>query len=173
REDRYLAALGRDFARHGKPVYLRLFSEMNNAANPYSAYHHNGKPRGEAHTQAWFRQAWRRVELVVKGGRATDINRRLRRLHLPRLRVHRRTLARPRVAMQWVPMTAGSPNIPGNRPRAYWPGAAYVDWVGTDFYSRYPNFSGLNRIYGARLYCGTRFVFGEWAMWGCDDSRFR
>jgi hypothetical protein len=33
-------------------------------------------------------------------------------------------------------MTAGSPDIPGNRPSAYWPGASYVDWTGTDFYSR-------------------------------------
>src|ERR1700742_3691855 len=42
RQDRYLYALGRDFADHGRPVYLRLFSEMNNAANPYSSYAPNG-----------------------------------------------------------------------------------------------------------------------------------
>jgi hypothetical protein len=137
REDRYLYALGRDFKRYGRPVYLRLFSEMNNAANPYSAYDADGKPRGAAHAQYWFRQAWRRVDLVLKGGRAVTVDRRLRRLGMPRLRGrHGRRLARPHVALQWVPMTAGSPNLGGNRPAAYWPGGRYVDWIGTDFYSR-------------------------------------
>jgi hypothetical protein len=173
-EDAYLYALGRDFARYRKPVYLRLFSEMNNAANPYSAYSADGRPRGAAHTQLWFRQAWRRVEIVLKGGRVTALNRRLRRIGLPKLRdLHGRVkLARPRIALQWVPMTAGSPNIAGNHPSAYWPGAAYVDWIGTDFYSRYPNFAGLDRFYNAKLYAGKPFVFGEWAMWGRDDPHF-
>jgi hypothetical protein len=173
REDDYLLGLNHDFARYGKPVYLRLFSEMNNAANPYSAYHHNGSPRGAAHTQVWFRQAWRRVAIVIRGGRVGAINRRLRRLGLPRLRGRSGgRVGRPHVALQWVPMTAGSPNIAGNRPSAYWPGRAYVDWIGTDFYSRYPNFAGLSRFYGARLYGGKPFVFGEWAMWGRDDPAF-
>jgi hypothetical protein len=173
REDAYLLGLGHDFARYGKPVYFRLFSEMNNAANPYSAYDHDGGPRGAAHSQVWFRQAWRRVAIVIRGGRVQTVNRRLRRLGLPKLRG--RTggrLSRPHVALQWVPMTAGSPNIAGNRPSAYWPGRAYVDWIGTDFYSRYPNFAGLSHFYGARLYGSKPFVFGEWAMWGRDDPAF-
>jgi hypothetical protein len=173
REDRYLKTLGRDFAAYGRPVYLRLFSEMNNAANPYSAYDADGTARGAAHTQYWFRQAWRRVHLILKGGRVARVNRRLRGLGLPRLRdVKRPSLARPHVALQWVPMTAGAPNIAGNRPSAYWPGGRYVDWVGTDFYSRYPNFDGLSRFYHAKQYGGRPFVFGEWAMWGHDDATF-
>ena len=67
-------------------MYLRLFSEMNNAANPYSAYDHDGGARGAAHTQVWFRQAWRRVAIVIRGGRVRTVNRRLRRLGLPKLR---------------------------------------------------------------------------------------
>jgi hypothetical protein len=173
REDKYLLGLARDFADYGKPVYFRLFSEMNNAANPYSAYNHNGSPRGAGHTQVWFRQSWRRVAIVLRGGRVSTMNRRLRRLGLPRLRGRSGgRVARSHVALQWVPMTAGSPNIAGNRPSAYWPGGAYVDWVGTDFYSRYPNFAGLSRFYGARLYGAKPFVFGEWAMWGHDDPHF-
>jgi hypothetical protein len=69
-------------------------------------------------------------------------------------------------------MTAGSPDVPGNRPAAYWPGARYVDWVGTDFYSRFPNFDGLSRFYQAQRYRSKPFLFGEWAMWGADDPRF-
>src|SRR3954468_15420316 len=173
REDAYLLGLAHDFADYGKPVYFRLFSEMNNAANPYSAYHHDGSPRGEAHTQVWFRQAWRRVAIVVRGGGVQTNKRRLRHLGLPALRG--RTggrVVRPRVALQWAPMTAGSPNIAGNRPSADPAGGAHADWIGTDFYSRYPNFAGLSRFYGARLYGGKPFVFGEWAMWGRDDPGF-
>jgi hypothetical protein len=173
RADKYILGLGHDFARYRKPVYFRLFSEMNNAANPYSAYDHHGSPRGSGHTQVWFRQAWRRAAIVIRGGHVSAINRRLRRLGLPKLRGRQGgRVPRPHVALQWVPMTAGSPNIAGNRPSAYWPGGAYVDWVGTDFYSRYPNFAGLNRFYSARLYRAKPFVFGEWAMWGRDDPRF-
>jgi hypothetical protein len=173
RGDGYLLALRRDFAAYGHPVYLRLFSEMNNAANPYSAFDHDGSGRGTAHTPSWFRQAWRRVDLVIKGGRVARIDSRLRALGLPRLRHPRtRTLPRPKVALQWVPMTAGSPDIAANRPGAYWPGAAYVDWVGTDFYSRFPNFQGLDRFDAARRYAGKPFVFGEWGIWGRDDPSF-
>ena len=51
--------------------------------------------------------------------------------------------------MQWVPQVAGAPDVPGNSPMAYWPGARYVDWVGTDFYSKFPNFAGLERFYAS------------------------
>jgi hypothetical protein len=197
RGDRYLLALGRSFAAYRRPVYLRPFGEMNNAANPYSAYAHDGSARGSSHARAWFRQAWRRVALVVKGGGVATIDARLRALGLPPLR-DRPTLTavlpgarvgsrmprvirvvqpvprlpRPRVALQWTPMTAGSPDIAENRPGGYWPGASYVDWVGTDFYSRFPNFRGLDRLYSTRPYGGKPFVFGEWGMWGRDDPSF-
>jgi hypothetical protein len=197
RGDRYLFALGRDFAAYGHPVYLRLLSEMNNAANPYSAFHHDGSARGSAHAPFWFRQAWRRIYLIVKGGRVATIDGHLRALGMPRLRrLHTRApvsvaahapddrivmrpptrevrwLPHPKVAVQWVPMTAGSPDIAANRPGAYWPGEAYVDWVGTDFYSRFPNFSGLDRFDANERYAGKPFVFGEWGMWGGDDPSF-
>jgi hypothetical protein len=196
RGDAYLLELRREFAAYRRPVYLRPFGEMNNAANPYSAYNHDGTPRDSAHARSWFRQAWRRMYLVVKGGRVATIDARLRALGMPRLsdlprRTHAdfaelasrggvvrlrahvvRWLPRPKVAVQWTPMTAGSPDIAANRPHGYWPGSAYVDWVGTDFYSSFPNFRGLDRFYGARRYAAKPFVFGEWAMWGRDDPAF-
>jgi hypothetical protein len=196
RGDRYLFALSRDFAAYGRPLYLRLFGEMNNAANPYSAFNHNGSARGSAHSRPWFRQAWRRIALVVKGGRVRTIDARLGALGMPPLRglptravavaADRfpgvlvtapatrtvRWLPHPQVALQWAPMTAGSPDIAANRPGDYWPGTDYVDWVGTDFYSRYPNFLGLDRFYAISRYAGKPFVFGEWGMWGSDDPSF-
>jgi hypothetical protein len=74
------------------------------------------------------------------------------------------------LARLWVPQTEGSPAIAANAPRAYWPGGRYVDWVGTDFYSRFPNFDKLERFYDA--FRGKPFVFGEWALWGRDDPGF-
>jgi hypothetical protein len=79
-------------------------------------------------------------------------------------------LPRAPVALLWVPMTGGSPDVAGNQPADYWPGRGYVDWVGTDFYSKFPNFAGLNRFYAR--YRGLPFVFGEWALWGSDDPGF-
>ena len=195
RGDGYLLSLGRAFAAHGQPVYLRLFGEMNNAANPYSAFNHDGSSRGSAHGPFWFRQAWRRVYLVVKGGRVATINARLRALGLPPVRHTRASparsmrcvaggllmrrseravvqLPRPKLAVQWAPMTAGSPDIAANRPGRYWPGGAYVDWVGTDFYSRFPSFSDLDRFYSTKRYGRKPFVFGEWGMWGRDTPSF-
>ena len=76
----------------------------------------------------------------------------------------------PQLALMWVPQTEGSPAIAANGPRAYWPGGAYVDWVGTDFYSRFPAFDKLERFYDD--FKGKPFVFGEWALWGRDDPAF-
>jgi len=74
--------------------------------------------------------------------------------------------------MQWVPQVAGAPDVAANRPLAYWPGARYVDWVGTDFYSKFPNFSGLERFYASVRRFHKPFVFGEWAVWGADNPGF-
>jgi hypothetical protein len=72
--------------------------------------------------------------------------------------------------MQWVPQVAGAPDIAGNAPSDYFPGRRWVDWVGTDFYSKFPNFAGLTSFYNA--FPGFPFSFGEWSMWGADDPGF-
>ena len=87
-----------------------------------------------------------------------------------RVRSARARLPRPKVSFLWVPQVAGAPNIAANSPRAYWPGGRYVDWVGTDFYSKFPNWSGLARFYAS--YPRKPFAFGEWAVWGSDDPGF-
>ena len=170
RVDAWLLGLHRAIEHAGEPAYVRLMSEMNGHWNAYAAYGANGRPRGRAHSTAAFRAAWRRVVLVVRGGRVSEIDRRLRRLRLPAVRTDARVLARVPVAFLWVPQVAGAPDVPGNRPGAYWPGGAYVDWVGTDFYSKFPNWHGLERFY--RAFPDKPFAFGEWAVWGRDDAGF-
>jgi hypothetical protein len=172
RGDGYLIRLNRRLDEYGKPAYLRLLAEMNQADNSYAAFDHSGRHRGAAHSTRAFRQAWRRSTLILRGGPVAGINARLQALKMPPLQgaAAGRDLPRPQVDMMWVPQTRGTPDIPANMPRAYWPGADYVDWVGTDFYSRYPRFDWLENFY--RAFGGKPFVFGEWAMWGADNPAF-
>ena len=100
--DGFLVGLNRLVAERDETVYLRPLSEMNNSNNPYSAYLGNGAPRGPAYTTAWFKKAWRRIALVVRGGSLTTINRKLRRLGLPPVRTGAGELQAARVALMWV-----------------------------------------------------------------------
>jgi hypothetical protein len=168
--DGYLLKLNRRIAESGGPVYIRLMAEMDGHWNPYCAFDASGRSRGPAHTTRWFRQAWRRSVLIARGGRVAGIDARLRRLGLPPVYTAAEALPRPRVSFHWVPQVAGAPDIRRNAPRAYWPGSRYVDWVGTDFYSKFPNWRGLERFY--RQFRRKPFAFGEWAMWGADDPGF-
>src|SRR5581483_1741142 len=138
--DSWLIALNNAIYASGRITYVRLMAEMDNANNPYSAYSSDGSYRGGAHSQAAWKQAWRRVTLILRGGPLASIDARLRALGMPPLHASA-DLPAPPVAMLWVPMTGGSPNIAGNQPGNYWPGAQWVDWVGTDFYSKFPNFA--------------------------------
>ena len=168
--DRYLLSLNRRIAAAGEPVYVRLLAEMNQANNGYSAFDRNGRSRGPAHSTRAFRSGWRRSALILRGGARAGIDAKLRALRLPPIQAGDGDLPRPQVALMWVPQTEGSPAIAANSARAYWPGGRYVDWVGTDFYSRFPNFDKLERFYAA--FRGKPFVFGEWALWGRDDPAF-
>lgn len=168
--DGYLLSLSRRIVQSGRPVYVRLFAEMNNANNAYCAFNQDGSARDAAHSIASFKAAWRRTVLILRGGPLVQVNARLDALGLPPVRGAQADgqLPRPQVAFLWVPETAGTPDTPRNSARAYYPGDAYVDWVGTDFYSRFPNFGGLRRFYSE--YPGKPFAFGEWGIWGGDDQ---
>jgi hypothetical protein len=143
--------------------------------NPYSAYNENGTFRGADHSTQAFRQAWRRISLILRGGAVRVIDAKLRALRMPALPATAAlapgsTLPSAPVAMLWVPQVWGAPDTPQNAPQAYYPGDRYVDWVGTDFYSEWPNWTGLDR-YFAR-FPDKPFVFGEWAITGRDDPKF-
>jgi hypothetical protein len=173
--DDYLLRLNRAIGSRKLTMYIRPFGEMNAHWNPYCAYNADGSSRGAAHRTKWFRQAWRRTFIIVRGGaRRQDINARLRRLNLPPIEGHGERIPRhilhTRTAFLWVPQSQPAPIVRGNGTGHYWPGSRYVDWVGTDFFSKYPNWSGLNAFY--RTWRGKPFVFGEWAVWGSDDPAF-
>ena len=168
--DRYLLNTNRRIAEYGEPTYVRFLAEMNQTNNGYCAYNRDGSSRGPSHSTSAFKQAWRRATLILRGGAVLDINAKLQKLGLPPLDTTETELPRPQVAMLWVPQTEGTPNTHANRARAYWPGPKYVDWVGTDFYSKFPNFTDLETFYDD--FPKMPFVFGEWALWGSDDDAF-
>jgi hypothetical protein len=168
--DRYLIRTNREIAAFGKPTYVRFLAEMNQTNNGYCAYNRDGSSRGPAHSTKAFIAAWRRATLILRGGTVAAIDAKLAKLHLPALETNATALPAPRVAMAWVPQTEGTPNTHANRARAYWPGAKYVDWVGTDFYSKFPNFPDLVTFYND--FPHKPFVFGEWALWGADSPGF-
>jgi hypothetical protein len=172
RGDDYLLKLGQRIADYGGVTYIRLMAEMDGHWNAYCAFTASGRSKGPDYSTAMFRQAWRRTVVILRGGPLATVNAKLRNLHMPPVDTGGRDLPKPQVAFMWVPQVAGAPDTAANSPRAYWPGSAYVDWVGTDFYSKFPNWSGLERFYGDRTWSNKPFVFGEWALWGSDDPSF-
>ena len=166
--DEWLIALAQQIYASGNVTYLRLMAEMNNCNNAYAAYNCDGSSRGPQYSSAAFKQAWRRVALIMRGGQVSLIDRRLAGLRLPALRTTLRYLPTPKVSMVWVPMVGGSPDITALEPSAYFPGRRWVNWVGTDFYSRYPNWRGLSSFYAAYSHVAP-FTFGEYAIWDGDD----
>ncbi|HWE58352.1 MAG TPA: hypothetical protein VG228_01555 [Solirubrobacteraceae bacterium] len=166
--DAWLIGLAQQIYASANITYLRLMAEMNNCNNAYAADNCDGSSRGPQYSSAAFKQAWRRVALIMRGGVVALIDRQLAALHLPALRTSLRYLPTPKVAMVWVPMVGGSPDVPALEPAAYFPGRRWLDWVGTDFYSRYPNWTGLSSFYGAYAH-GAPFAFGEYAIWDGDN----
>jgi hypothetical protein len=168
--DRWLVGLNQALAASHNITYVRPMAEMDNYNNPYCGFNADGSSRGASHSPAQFRRAWKRIALILRGGSVAHIDQVLARLRMPRLRGVSGQLPTPQVAMLWVPMVSGDPAIAANQPHAYWPGRRWVDWVGTDFYSKFPNFGGLSSF--ASHYRGFPFVFAEYAMWGADDPSF-
>ncbi|HEX8208309.1 MAG TPA: hypothetical protein VF587_19755 [Solirubrobacteraceae bacterium] len=167
--DAFLVRFGEAIADRGEPLYLRLMAEMNGPWNAYCAFDQSGRAR-RGHSTRDFRRAWRRIALILRGGSRAKVDGRLKRLGMRTVTAGEGDLAKAPVALMWVPHNATALNIRANQPRAYWPGGAYVDWVGTDFYGQNPNWAALERIYDQ--FGGKPFVFGEWALWGRDDPSF-
>ncbi len=170
--DRFLLAMNELLTDHGHPAYLRLLSEMNNADNPYSAYTHSGRSRGAAFSTRQFKRAWRRAVLLVRGGDVAAINASLASLRMAAVRTSATRLATPPVAFMWVPLSFGNPELARNHPRHWWPGSAYVDWVGTTWYSRFLAVRAFERFYRHPLWRRKPFAFGEYGVWGRESPRF-
>ena len=170
--DAFLLGLNRLLAEHGRVVFLRPLSEMNNANNSYAPYDLSGRSRGPANAVGQLKNAWRRLALITRGGAVAAMDAKLRRLNMPPVRTDASELPHSAVALMWVPLSFGNPEIPRNHPRHFWPGAEYVDWVGTTWYSPYKSSQAMDSFYSYPLWRSKPFAFAEWGIWGRDDPGF-
>jgi hypothetical protein len=175
--DNYLLQVNSFFARQGLRAYIRPLGEPNRCLNPWSAVDCSGRQRGGEHTTGWYKQAFRRIVTIVRGGGSLEqINATLAGIGLPPLNRTKgpnpKSLPAAPVSIIWSPLPAGSPRVRGNFPGNYWPGGRWVDWVGTDFYSKYPVWKDLSRFYRQRRWRRKPFSISEWAVSEVDDPRF-
>jgi hypothetical protein len=175
--DDYLLQLNDFFAKRGLPAYIRPLGEPNRCLNPWTAVDCAGKQRGGEHTTGWYKQAFRRIAAIVRGGQTLEgVNATLAEIGLPPVN---RTKGPPPTELPaapasivWSALPGGSPRVKGNFPGNYWPGARWVDWVGADFYSEYPEWKDLKRFYLGRQWRRKPFGITEWAVSGKDEPRF-
>ena len=84
KSDHYPLRLRQSINNSRQVVYLRPFGEMNLHFNPYSAFNADGSPRAGHSTHA-FKLAWKRMVLIVRGGKRNRINNKLKDLGMPRI----------------------------------------------------------------------------------------
>jgi hypothetical protein len=175
--DDYLLQLNEFFAKYGLPAYIRPLGEPNRCLNAWSAVHCDGSQRGGEHTTGWYKQAFRRISAIVRGGQTLEgLNATLAEIGLPPLNRTKgpapTELPAAPVSIIWSPLPGGSPRVKGNFPGNYWPGSRWVDWVGTDFYSQYPVWKDLNRFYAGKQWKRKPVAMTEWAVHDFDDPKF-
>jgi hypothetical protein len=175
--DNYLLQLNDFFYKRGLPAYIRPLGEPNRCLNPWSAVNCDGSQKGGSHTTGWYKQAFRRIAAIVRGGKTLEeLNATLASIGLPglnRTKGPNPTVLPPApVSMIWSPLPGGSPRVKGNFPGNYWPGKPWVDWVGTDFYSQYPVWKDLNHFYAGKQWKGKPIGINEWAVYDTDEPRF-
>jgi hypothetical protein len=108
--------------------------------------------------------------IVHGGGRRGAIDARLAKAGLPPLNSDVGGLPKAPIAVVWSTLPAGSPTVPKNRPRHFYPGDDYVDWVGTDFYSDNQDWKSLTGLY--RRFADKPFALPEWGVSQGDDPGF-
>ncbi|HEY5054176.1 MAG TPA: hypothetical protein VII45_12280 [Solirubrobacterales bacterium] len=175
--DDYLLQINDFFAKRGLPAYIRPLGEPNRCLNVWSAVNCDGTQKGGEHTAYWYKQAFRRIAAIVRGGQTLEgIDATLAEIGLPPLNRTKgpnpESLAAAPVSIIWSPLPGGSPRVKGNFPGNYWPGSRWVDWVGTDFYSQYPVWKDLNRFYEGAQWRRKPVAITEWAVSGSDEPRF-
>lgn len=174
--DDYLLDLNEFFAKHGLQAYVRPLGEPNRCRNLWSAVTCTGKLKGGEHSTFWYKQAFRRISTIVRGGAtAAQVNATLAGIGLPPLSGKARpvpaVLPTAPVAIVWNPLALGSPKAEGNYPGNYWPGSRWVGFVGTDFYPD-QKWEDLERFFNRRYWNDKIFALTEWGVVGKDDPTF-
>jgi hypothetical protein len=173
RGDAWLVRMSKAMNNSGQVIYIRPMAEMNGHWNVYSAFNQNGSHRNAAHSTKSYKNAFRRLTLIMRGGNVAVINRKLKALGLPKLGTAATTLPHSgNIAIVWNPQGEGSPNVRGNQPLDYYPGNRYVDWVANDLYSISSGANWRAQNYMYTTFKNKPFMMAEWAPWGKDDPAY-
>lgn len=177
--DDYLLRLNRTLHRQRIRTYIRPLGEPNRCLNLYAGVDCSGNVRGGSYAFKWYRSAFRRIATIIRGGaKRGTINAKLKKIGLPKVQKRTksklpRKLPKAPVAIVWSPLPAGSPTVRVNRPARYWPGKDWVNWVGTDFYNRYNNWTHLKKFYVKWAVGKNRpMALTEFGLWGSDGPGF-
>ena len=175
--DDYLLQLNQFFATHNLPAYIRPLGEPNRCLNAWAGVECDGTLKDGEHSSYWYKEAFRRIVAITRGGLTTEaLNAELAEIGLPGLQRTKGTnpvsLPVAPVSIIWSPLPAGSPRVKGNFPGNYWPGSKWVDWVGTDFYAKYPVWDDLERFYEGAQWKNKPVAITEWAMQENDEPQF-
>jgi hypothetical protein len=176
--DDYLLQMNQFFASHNLPAYIRPLGEPNRCLNPWSGVECDGTLKGGEYSALWYKEAFRRISAIVRGGLTLgQLNVTLvDELGLPPLNRSKGppppSLPVAPVSIIWSPLPAGSPRVKGNFPGNYWPGGRWVDWVGTDFYSKYPVWEDLAHFYEGAQWKNKPVAITEWAVQEKDEPNF-
>ncbi len=175
--DQYLLEINSFFSVNDLRAYIRPLGEPNRCLNPYSAVYCSGEKKGGEHKTIWYKRAFRRIAVIVRGGLAANrTDKKLANLDMPPVEYGElprpKALPAPPVALIWSPLPAGSPRVKGNWPGNYWPGSNFVDWAGSDFYSNYPHWKDLNKFFKAKNWNKKPFALTEWGVAGADQVKF-
>jgi Glycosyl hydrolase family 26 len=178
-DDDYLIRLNSSFATRNLKAYIRPLGEVNRCLNAWAAYDCAGHSRGDAYSPGWYKQAFRRMYIILHGGGSlAQIDARLAAVNLPPLNRKKKKGAEPDslpaapVVLIWSPLPGGSPATRNNKPGHFYPGDQYVDWIGTDFYSQYPYWRTLKHFYDKYRTHKKPFVLSEWGVSNGDDPKF-
>ena len=171
--DGYLVALNEAIAQWGSGIYVRPMAEMNNSGNAWSGFTSSGQAK-PGHSPADYRKAFQRIYLILHGGLAATINTKLASLGMPGVSQDLAPNPFPRLRVVWNPLAGGSPRIPANAPRNYYPGSAYVDVEGIDIYDERGGapWQATEDAYTTARSDGKPFAIPEFGLIGVDDPAF-
>ena len=172
--DEYLIRLNKLFWAKKMRAYIRPLGEPNRCLNVYAAYDCAGNLRDAAHSPYWYKQAFRRIYILLHGGGKRREDRRPPRERRP---AAADAPDAPAACRRRRSRSSGAPCPPARRPcprtgpRHFYPGDDYVDWVGTDFYSDNQDWKALTGLYNR--FPRKPFALPEWGVSSGDDPSLR
>ena len=169
RGDGYLVALNRAIAAYGGAMYVRVMAEMNNPRNLYAPKRINGSSKGPSHSPTAYRQAFRRVSLILHGGPGVDAA--LGKLGMPAVGGELAANKAPLLTVIWNPL-AGLDSRKAKPAQEFYPGDAFVDMVGNDMFATrmgVASHDANEALY--RAHPGKPYALPEWGL-SVDDPGF-